>query len=138
MKRMKKQHLILLAVVFAFMGALLMASCAQSNSSAASSAEASASAEAASSAEASASAEAASSADAQASSTAAASAAADDGEFKGIPTTIPADHVGRTSDQCPTCHVEDGPAPAIPESHFVDGELDVNRLQCFTCHLMAS
>lgn len=124
---MKKQYLILFTIVFALMGALFLASCAQpatSGGSAASSAEASASAAA----------EASASADASASAAADTSGADADG-FKSIPATIPADHAGRTTDQCPTCHVEGGAAPAIPEDHFINGELDGNRLQCYTCHL---
>ncbi len=142
---MKKQHVILLTVMFALMGTLFLAACqpattgGASASSAASASAASSDAQASAS-EASASASAAEEAEASASSAevASASASADEADedgFKSIPATIPADHEGRTSDQCPTCHVEGGTAPAIPDDHFVDGELDPNRLQCFTCHL---
>ena len=128
---MKKQLIILLAVVSALMVALFLASCSQP---AATGGAASASADAA----ASASADAAASAEAEASADAAASAeaAATEAEYKGIPTSIPADHEGRTVDMCPTCHVEgSGGATPIPDNHLIDGQLDGARNQCNTCHL---
>ncbi len=136
---MKKQFIVLLAVVSALLAALFLAACSQPAAPAASSASAdaaaaSASAEAAASADAEASADAAASADAEASADAAAAPA--DSDFKGIPTAIPADHEGRTADQCPTCHVTgSGGAATMPEDHFIDGELDGARNQCTTCHL---
>ena len=133
---MKKQFIVLLAVVSALLAALFLAACSQPAATGA----ASASADAAASAEATASADAAASAEAEASAEAAASAetaaAPADSEFKGIPTAIPADHEGRTVDMCPTCHTTgSGGAAAIPDDHFIDGELDGARNQCTTCHL---
>lgn len=136
---MKKQFIVLLAVVSTLLAALFLAACSQPATTGAASASAeaaaSASADAAASADASASADAAAaSADAAASAEAAAAPA--DSEFKGIPTAIPADHEGRTVDMCPTCHTTgSGGAAAIPDDHFIDGELDGARNQCTTCHL---
>lgn len=138
---MKKQFVILLTVVVALMAALLLAACSQPAATSSAAASASADSSAAASADAEASADAGASADAEASADAAANtetaAAPADGEFKSLPTFQPADHVGRTSDMCPTCHVEGaGGAAAIPEDHFDEnGELVSARLQCVTCHL---
>lgn len=106
---MKKQFMIVLAVVCGLVVALAFAACSQPASS-------DGSADTAQSAE---------------------SASAEGGEYTGLPTLQPADHAGRTADMCPTCHVEGtGGAAAIPEDHFVNGELAGERLQCITCHVL--
>lgn len=50
----------------------------------------------------------------------------------------PSDHAGRFAamgaDGCTACHGEGGAAPAVPESHLVDGALDSVRATCNTCH----
>lgn len=134
---MKKQYIILLAVVSALLAALFMASCSQP----AASTSAAASSAAAESSEAAASADAAASEAAEADAT---QASADDGEFKSLPAFQPADHAGRTADMCPTCHLEGaGGAAVIPDDHYVggdpaSGELEGARLQCVTCHVIES
>lgn len=133
---MKKQYLILLVVMGALFASLALASCqpaASGGGDASASAAASADAEASASADAEASASA--DAEAEASASADAAAAGDDGEFKSIPAFQPTDHEGRTYEQCPTCH-DGSTAPAIPEDHFINGELDGSRLQCVTCHVV--
>ena len=131
---MKKKFVILLAVVGALMAALMLAACSQpAGESAQSSAQAAAESSAVEGE------------DAQASEEAEGEgmdAAAETAEYKGIPAFQPADHEGRTSDMCPTCHLEGtGGAATIPDDHYVNGdpqtgELEGARLQCVTCHLV--
>ena len=111
---MKKQFVIILTVVCGLMFTLMLAACGQPSTASSSDA-----------------------ADSSAASSATEVAAADSDGYTGLPTLQPADHEGRTADMCPTCHAEgSGGAPAIPEDHFVDGDIDPNRLQCITCHVL--